>query len=80
MSSIRALTNEASALLAERHGDLQEALRRLRLARQLWTSIESRYHVARLRLEMVALQLELGDWRALRLRSTSSAVSSGNST
>jgi len=61
MPSIRALTNEASAFLAKARGDSQEALRRLHLARQLWTSIDSRLHAARLRLQIAALQLELGD-------------------
>ena len=63
MPSIRALTNEASALLAQQRGDLHEALRRLYLARQLWTSIDSRLHAARLRLQIAALQLDLGDRR-----------------
>lgn len=61
MPSIRALTNEASAILAEKRGDLREALRRLYLARQLWTSIDSRFHAARLRLQIAALHLELND-------------------
>ena len=61
MPSIRALTNEASALLARHRGDCNEALRRLHLARQLWTSIESRLNAARLRLQIAAMQLELGD-------------------
>ncbi len=61
--SIRALTNEASSLLAQKRGDRQAALRHLHLARQLWTSIESQCHAARLRLAIAALQLELGDWR-----------------
>jgi DNA-binding winged helix-turn-helix (wHTH) protein/tetratricopeptide (TPR) repeat protein len=61
MPSIRALTNEASALLAHQRGDPHEALRRLHLARQLWTSIESRLNATRLRVQIAALQLELGD-------------------
>ena len=61
MPSIRALTNEASALLAQTRGEPEEALRRLHLARQLWTSIDSRFHAAQLRLQIAALQLELGD-------------------
>jgi tetratricopeptide (TPR) repeat protein len=62
MPSIRALTNEASALLAKgQRGDANEALRHMHLARQLWTSIESRLNATRLRLEIAALQLELGD-------------------
>jgi hypothetical protein len=39
MPSIHALTNEASAVLAERRGEPREALRRLHLARQLWSSV-----------------------------------------
>jgi DNA-binding winged helix-turn-helix (wHTH) protein len=63
MPSIRALTNEASAVLAQKRGNREEALARLYLARQLWTSIDSRLHAARLRLQIAALQLDLGDAR-----------------
>jgi DNA-binding winged helix-turn-helix (wHTH) protein len=63
MPSVRALTNEASAVLARKRGDLEEALRRLYLARQLWTSIDSRLHAARLRLQIAELQLDLDDYR-----------------
>lgn len=61
MPSIRALTNEASALLARQSGDLQGALRHIHLARQLWTSIDSRLNTARLRLLVAETQCELGD-------------------
>jgi tetratricopeptide (TPR) repeat protein len=61
MPSIRALTNEASALIARDRGEPNEALRRLHLARQLWTSIDSRLNAARLRLQIAALQLDMGD-------------------
>jgi DNA-binding winged helix-turn-helix (wHTH) protein len=61
MASIRALTNEASASLARQRGNSHEALQRLQLARQLWTSIDSRLNAARLRLQIAALQLDLGD-------------------
>jgi DNA-binding winged helix-turn-helix (wHTH) protein len=61
MPSIRALTNEAAAVLARKRGDGDEALRRLHLARQLWTSIDSRLNAAKLRLQVADLQLELGD-------------------
>jgi DNA-binding winged helix-turn-helix (wHTH) protein len=61
MPSIRALTNEAAARLARDDGDANEALRHLQLARQLWTSVESRTNAARLRLEIAAMQAELGD-------------------
>lgn len=61
MPSIRALTNEAAAVLARKRGDGDEALRRLHLARQLWTSIDSRLNAARLRLQIADLQLELDD-------------------
>jgi DNA-binding winged helix-turn-helix (wHTH) protein len=61
MASIRALTNEASALLARERGESNDALRHLHLARQLWTSIDSRLNAARLRLQVAALQLDLGD-------------------
>jgi len=63
MPSIRALTNEACAILAHERRDAHEALRRLHLARQLWTSIDSRPNATRLRLQIAALQLELGDSR-----------------
>jgi len=61
LPSIRALTNEASALIARQCGEPNEALSRLHLARQLWTSIDSRLNAARLRLEIAALQLDMGD-------------------
>jgi DNA-binding winged helix-turn-helix (wHTH) protein len=61
MPSIRALTNEAAAKLARDQGEANEALRHLQLARQLWTSVESRTNAARLRLEIAAMQAELGD-------------------
>ena len=61
MPSIRALTNEASALIARERGEPGEALRRLYLARQLWTSIDSRLNAARLRLEIATSQLDMGD-------------------
>jgi len=64
MPSIRALTNEAAAVLAKRSGALEEALRRLHLARQLWTSIESRLHATRLRLAICELQLEVGQMKS----------------
>lgn len=64
MPSIRALTNEAAALLARKRGDADAALRHLHLARQLWTSAESRLHAARLRLRIAAAQLDLGDRRS----------------
>lgn len=63
MPSIRALTNEASAVLAGHRGNPQDALRHLHLARQLWSSIDSRIHAARLRIEIAARQLEAGDIR-----------------
>jgi DNA-binding winged helix-turn-helix (wHTH) protein/predicted negative regulator of RcsB-dependent stress response len=61
MASIRALTNEASAVLAAKHGRLEEGLRFFHLARQLWTSVESRFNATRVRLEIAAAQLELKD-------------------
>jgi DNA-binding winged helix-turn-helix (wHTH) protein len=61
MPSIRALTNEASASIARARGDSHDALRRLHLARQLWTSIDSRLNAARLRLQVAALQLDMGE-------------------
>jgi ATP/maltotriose-dependent transcriptional regulator MalT len=61
MASVRALTNEASALLARARGDTDEALRRLHLARQLCTSIDCRLNAARLRLVLAEWMLEKGD-------------------
>lgn len=61
MPSIRALTNEASALLAQGRGDTDEALRRLHLARQLWTSIDCRLNAARLRVFIARTMLDNGD-------------------
>lgn len=61
MPSIRALTNEASALIFLERGDSSEALRRLHLARQLWTSVDSRINAARLRIQIALLQLDSGD-------------------
>jgi DNA-binding winged helix-turn-helix (wHTH) protein len=61
MPSIRALTNEASASLARHRGEASTALRHLQLARQLWTSIDSRLNAARLRVQIATVQVELGD-------------------
>jgi tetratricopeptide (TPR) repeat protein len=66
MSSIRAVTNEARAVVAVARADRDEALRFLHLARQLWSSIDGRVHAARLRLRIAALQLEVGDIRGAR--------------
>ena len=76
MPSIRALTNEAASLLAQKRGNASEALRHLYLARQLWTSVESRLHAARLRLQIADIQLELGDQRSAtaELRSAMAAA------
>jgi DNA-binding winged helix-turn-helix (wHTH) protein len=60
MPSIRALANEASAILFKRSGAPEEALRHLHIARQLWTSVEARLEAARLRLVICELQIELG--------------------
>jgi DNA-binding winged helix-turn-helix (wHTH) protein len=61
MPSIKALTNEAAALLAQRRGESGDALRRLHLARQLWTSIDCRLNATRLRIVIAAWQIEAGD-------------------
>ena len=63
MPSIRALTNEAQAVLAHTRQDFETALRHLHLARQLWSSIDGRVQAVRLRLEIARLQLEAGDIR-----------------
>jgi DNA-binding winged helix-turn-helix (wHTH) protein len=61
MPSIRALTNEASALLAEARGDRAGALRHLHLARHLWTSIDARIEAARLRVLIAERLLDQDD-------------------
>ena len=63
MPSIRALTNEANAVLALAHEDRDLAARYLHLARQLWSSVDSRANVARLRLQIAGLQLSSTDMR-----------------
>jgi DNA-binding winged helix-turn-helix (wHTH) protein len=63
MPSIRALTNEAKAVLARARGDHEAALQHLHLARQLWSSIEGRVQAVRLRLQIARLQLDGGDVR-----------------
>ncbi|NEU99109.1 winged helix-turn-helix domain-containing protein [Bradyrhizobium uaiense] len=63
MPSIRALTNEAQAILALSRQDHEVAMRHLHLARQLWSSIEGRVQIVRLRLQISRLQLERGDTR-----------------
>jgi DNA-binding winged helix-turn-helix (wHTH) protein len=61
MPSIRALTNEASAVLAHERGKPDEALRYLHLARQLWASCGCRLNATRLRLLIATLQMAAGD-------------------
>ena len=48
-------------MLARQQGDIATALRHLQLARQLWTSIDSRLNAARLRVQIATVQLGLGD-------------------
>lgn len=76
MASIRALTNEVSAILAKERGDRALALHHLHLARQLWTSIESVIQAARVRLIIAELQLEMGDTNgaAVEVRATLAAA------
>ncbi|WP_076865632.1 winged helix-turn-helix domain-containing protein [Bradyrhizobium mercantei] len=61
--SIRALTNEAQAILALSRQDHEATMRHLHLARQLWSSIDGRVQIVRLRLQIASLQLEHGDVR-----------------
>ena len=63
MPSIRALTNEAQAVLAHARQDYEAALRHLHLARQLWSSIDGRVQTMRLRLRIAKLQVEHDDVR-----------------
>ena len=58
MPSIRALSNEAQAVLALSRQDFRTAIQHLHLARQLWSSIDGRVQVVRLRLGIAKLQLE----------------------
>lgn len=76
MPSIRALTNEASAIMCQTSGKLDEALRHYHLARQLWTSVGCRLNATRLRIELAKLQLQVGDTRgaATELRAASSVA------
>lgn len=61
MPSVRALTCEAAAVLARELGRPDDAIGQLHIARQLWTSIDSRFNAARLRLDIAGLQMEQGD-------------------
>jgi hypothetical protein len=61
MASIRALTNEAQAVLALARQDREEAMRHLHLARQLWSSVDGRVQATRLRLRIARLQLAVAD-------------------
>jgi tetratricopeptide (TPR) repeat protein len=63
MPSIRALTNEARAVLALARSHHDEAIRFLHLSRQLWSSVDGRVHAARLRLQIATLLLDAGDMR-----------------
>lgn len=63
LPSIRALTNEAQAVLAFAEKDGDTAIRHLHLARQLWSSVEGKYQAVRLRLKIAKHQLESGDVR-----------------
>jgi DNA-binding winged helix-turn-helix (wHTH) protein len=63
MPSIRALTNEAQAVLAQSRQDYEATLRHLHLARQLWSSVDGRVQAARLRIQIAKLQLAHDDMR-----------------
>jgi DNA-binding winged helix-turn-helix (wHTH) protein len=66
LPSIRALTNEAQAILALGEQDRAAAMRHLHLARQLWSSVEGKYQSVRLRLQIARLQMQSGDVRGAR--------------
>ena len=63
LPSIRALTNEAQAVLALTRQDWGSAIRQFHLARQLWSSVEGKYQAVRLRLKIARLELDSGDFR-----------------
>lgn len=60
-ASIRALALEAEANLPRRSKDDPSALQQLHLARQLWTSIDSDFNAARVRLDLARVLLNAGD-------------------
>jgi len=60
---IRALINEAQAVLALARQDLGMGIRHFHLARQLWSSVEGKYQAVRLRLLIARLELKSGDFR-----------------
>ncbi|KYG99175.1 transcriptional regulator [Bradyrhizobium sp. DOA1] len=66
LPSIRALTNEAQAILALAQQGRATAVRHLHLARQLWSSVEGKYQAVRLRLQIARLQMQGGDLRGAR--------------
>jgi DNA-binding winged helix-turn-helix (wHTH) protein len=74
MPAIRALTNEAAGMLLLKQSEPHESLRYFHLARQLWSSIDSRLNAARLRLRLADVLLETGDLRGAlaELRAASS--------
>jgi tetratricopeptide (TPR) repeat protein len=61
MASIRALTNEASAVVAKNQGDLTQSIRHLYLARQLWMSIDSKLNATRLRVQIATALMSIND-------------------
>jgi tetratricopeptide (TPR) repeat protein len=81
MPSVRALTNEASALLEEARGNVSQTMNHLQLARQLWTSIEARIESARVRIMIAERLAALNDFAgaSTELRAAFGAAESLNS-
>jgi hypothetical protein len=78
MPSIRALINEAVALLAKQRGQPDVALHHLHLARQLWTSIDSAGQAARLRLSIADLLLEADNARGAETEVRAASIAAEN--
>ena len=59
--SVASIVHEAKAVIDESRGRRVEALNELYLARQIWMNLNSRFNVARIRLLIARLQIEMND-------------------
>lgn len=66
-ASIRAVALEAEANLPRSDSDGASAIQQLHLARQLWTSVDSDYHAARVRLDLARVLLQAEDRAGARV-------------